>query len=399
MSRLLLPRYAWHIARMRNFACRLLPSRQASSRLHCIEGDARDRRRNPWSWPPRAEAGPATAALAALPRQDARHARAGRVMGLILGIVLVFTTDDAGERVFAAMEGVGGTLPLTNVVSFMVAGSPIAFLLAFAQTPGKWVFGIRVHVPMAAAWACGRPCGARPGCWCGRRIRAAGGHLFTMISSYTDLRTMAPPHGTVPMRCEVTHAGATPWWARHRRRRAGVRHELVGLHRHADVDCPALRRAERRRDSFPANPARGISQQHPASTEGSGAMHTRRIVSMGLAAAPVRAPRWRNRLLPAHRPTHVPTNISRMPRCRRRCGAMVQTRRSRLSDGRAPVAATNIQPERCRSAATARRIGGDSRALHATLIQRDNQRRMPPPMYPPQLMRRAHTDVPGTHMT
>ena len=41
---------------MRNFACRLLPSRQASSRLHCIEGDARDRHAGtPGSGCPRAE--------------------------------------------------------------------------------------------------------------------------------------------------------------------------------------------------------------------------------------------------------------------------------------------------------------------------------------------------------
>ena len=60
----------------------------------------------------------------------------GAVMGLILGIVLVFTTDDAGERVFAAMDGVGGTL-LTNVVSFIVAAVPIAFLLAFKKGSGS----------------------------------------------------------------------------------------------------------------------------------------------------------------------------------------------------------------------------------------------------------------------
>lgn len=136
----------------------------------------------------------------------------GAVMGLILGIVLVFTTDDAGERVFAAMGGVGGTL-LTSVVSFMVAALPIAFLLAFAQTPGKWVFGIRVR----------NPDGSRLGLWKALQreawvlVRGVGFALpvvtlFTMISSYTDLKEDGATAWDRALRCEVTHAPATPWW-------------------------------------------------------------------------------------------------------------------------------------------------------------------------------------------
>ena len=135
----------------------------------------------------------------------------GAVMGLILGIVLVFTTDDAGERVFAAMGGVGGTL-LTYVVSFMVATVPIAFLLAFAQTPGKWLFGIRVR----------NPDGSRLGLWKALPreawvvVRGVGFALpvvtlFTMISSYTDLKDDGATAWDRALCCEVTHAPATPW--------------------------------------------------------------------------------------------------------------------------------------------------------------------------------------------
>lgn len=136
----------------------------------------------------------------------------GSVVGMILGIVLAFTTDDSGARVFAVMEGFGGML-LSNVVSFVIAAVPIAFLLSFAQTPGKWLFGIRVR----------NTDGSRLGLWRALQreawvlVRGVGFALplvtlFTMISSYTDLKDDGVTAWDRALRCEVTHAPATLWW-------------------------------------------------------------------------------------------------------------------------------------------------------------------------------------------
>lgn len=136
----------------------------------------------------------------------------GAVVGMVLGIVMAFATEDGGARVFAAMEGVGGML-LSNVVSFVLAAVPLAFLLAFAQTPGKWLFGIRVR----------NPDGSRLGLWKALQreawvlVRGVGFALplvtmFTMISSYTDLKDDGVTAWDRALRCEVTHAPATLWW-------------------------------------------------------------------------------------------------------------------------------------------------------------------------------------------
>lgn len=136
----------------------------------------------------------------------------GAVVGMVLGIVMAFATEDSGARVFAAMEGVGGML-LSNVVSFVLAAVPLAFLLAFAQTPGKWLFGIRVR----------NPDGSRLGLWKALQreawvlVRGVGFALplvtmFTMISSYTDLKDDGVTAWDRALRCEVTHAPATLWW-------------------------------------------------------------------------------------------------------------------------------------------------------------------------------------------
>lgn len=136
----------------------------------------------------------------------------GAVAGLVLGIVLVLATESGADRYVAMTEGVGG-LVVSNVLGYLLAIVPIAFLLAFAQTPGKWLFGIRVRDHE----------GRRLGLWKALQreawvlVRGVGigiplVTLFTHISSFTDLKDDGTTAWDRALRCQVTHAPATRWW-------------------------------------------------------------------------------------------------------------------------------------------------------------------------------------------
>lgn len=139
----------------------------------------------------------------------------GMVGMVVLGIVLALTTDIGEETMLAATEGIGGML-LSNMLVFLLALLPIACLLAFAQTPGKWLFGIRVR----------KADGSRMRLWTSLKreawvlVRGIGlgfpvVTLFTQVSSFTDLKEEGVTAWDRKLGCEVHHAPATWfWWVR-----------------------------------------------------------------------------------------------------------------------------------------------------------------------------------------
>lgn len=139
----------------------------------------------------------------------------GTVAMAVLGIALLLATDIGEETVLGATEGVGGML-LSNMLVFLLAFLPIACLLAFAQTPGKWLFGIRVR----------NADGSRMRLWTSLKreawvvVRGVGlglpvVTLFTQVSSYTDLKEEGITAWDRKLGCHVQHAPATWfWWVR-----------------------------------------------------------------------------------------------------------------------------------------------------------------------------------------
>lgn len=139
----------------------------------------------------------------------------GMVGMMVLGIALALATDIGEEAMLAATEGIGGML-LSNMLMFLLALLPIACLLAFAQTPGKWLFGIRVR----------NADGSRMRLWTSLKreawvlVRGIGlgfpvVTLFTQISSFTDLKEDGITAWDRKLGCHVQHAPATWfWWVR-----------------------------------------------------------------------------------------------------------------------------------------------------------------------------------------
>ena len=139
----------------------------------------------------------------------------GMVGMLVLGIVLALATDMSEASMLAATAGLGGML-LSNVLMFLLALLPIACLIAFAQTPGKWLFGIRVR----------NADGSRMRLWTSLKreawvvVRGIGlglplVTLFTQISSFTDLKEEGITAWDRKLGCQVQHAPATWfWWVR-----------------------------------------------------------------------------------------------------------------------------------------------------------------------------------------
>lgn len=139
----------------------------------------------------------------------------GMVGIVVLGVVLALATDIGEDTMLAATEGVGGMV-LSNMLAFLLALFPIACLLAFAQTPGKWLFGIRVR----------NADGSRMRLWTSLKreawvvVRGIGlgfpvVTLFTQISSFTDLKEDGVTAWDRKLGCQVQHAPATWfWWVR-----------------------------------------------------------------------------------------------------------------------------------------------------------------------------------------
>lgn len=139
----------------------------------------------------------------------------GLVSMFVLGIVLEIFAEGGAQLLVKMSEGIGGMV-LSSMLLFVLALPLVAGLLAFAQTPGKWLFGIRVR----------NADGSRMGLWKALKreawvlVRGVGFGfpvvtLFTHIMSYSDLKDDGATVWDRRLRCDVRHAPATPlWWVR-----------------------------------------------------------------------------------------------------------------------------------------------------------------------------------------
>jgi uncharacterized RDD family membrane protein YckC len=139
----------------------------------------------------------------------------GMVGMFVLAMVLEIAAEGGADRLIALTEGAGGMV-VSSMLLFVLAVPLLAGLLAFAQTPGKWLFGIRVR----------NADGSRMGLWKALKreawvlVRGVGlgfpvVTLFTHIASYTDLKDDGATVWDRRLGCEVRHAPATPlWWVR-----------------------------------------------------------------------------------------------------------------------------------------------------------------------------------------
>ncbi|TYT27020.1 RDD family protein [Luteimonas viscosa] len=134
---------------------------------------------------------------------------------VVIYLELLQADTERVDRLLGLFEGLGGTV-LSNVISPIVAIPPIALLLASGQTPGKWLFGIRVRTRE----------GRRMGFVLALRreatiyVRGLGlglplVTLYTMATSFGDLSNNGITRWDRSLGLEVHHAPATWfWWVR-----------------------------------------------------------------------------------------------------------------------------------------------------------------------------------------
>lgn len=137
-------------------------------------------------------------------------------LGMVLiTIVLVITSTGGADRFAAMTTGFGG-LFVSSVLTFLLAFLPIAFFIAFAQTPGKWLFGIRVRNPDGSRLGFAKAL-KREG-WVMMRGLGFGIPLVslgTLATSYACLKDDGYAPWDRRLGCEVRHAPATWfWWVR-----------------------------------------------------------------------------------------------------------------------------------------------------------------------------------------
>jgi len=139
----------------------------------------------------------------------------GMVGIFILTIALAITTKTGADRLIAMTTGVGG-LFVSNVLTFLLALLPIAFFIALAQTPGKWLFGIRVRNPDGSRLGFAKSL-KREG-WVIMRGLGFGIPLVslgTLATSYACLKDDGYAPWDRRLGCEVRHVPATWfWWVR-----------------------------------------------------------------------------------------------------------------------------------------------------------------------------------------
>jgi uncharacterized RDD family membrane protein YckC len=139
----------------------------------------------------------------------------GMVGIFILTIALVITTKSGADRLIAMTTGVGG-LFVSSVLTFVLALLPIAFLIALAQTPGKWLFGIRVRNPDGSRLKFAKAL-KREG-WVLMRGLGFGIPLVslgTLVTSYISLKEDGYAPWDERLGCEVRHSPVTWfWWIR-----------------------------------------------------------------------------------------------------------------------------------------------------------------------------------------
>ncbi len=137
------------------------------------------------------------------------------IVAIALFIPLMFADPVSGMRVMGAAEGLGGTV-LSNIVSPLLAMLPIALLLAYGQTPGKWLFGIRVRDREGRRATLSKLLKRECLVWFrGWGFGIPVVSLYTLVMSHGDLKTLGTTPWDRSLDLVVEHATATPfWWIR-----------------------------------------------------------------------------------------------------------------------------------------------------------------------------------------
>ena len=128
----------------------------------------------------------------------------------IFGTILV---PESTDQVLALLEdGIIGML-LSNIVGIALALLPIMLLLAFGQTPGKWLFGIRVrdHDGKRIGWR--KALHREILVWVkGMGLGIPVVTMLTMFASHSTLTDDGRTSWDKRLQCHVTHAPATVFW-------------------------------------------------------------------------------------------------------------------------------------------------------------------------------------------
>lgn len=138
------------------------------------------------------------------------------IIGMILlTIVLLIVTRDGLDRFTAMTSGFGGTL-LSNIVSIVLAAPFVALFIGLGQTPGKWLYGIRVRNRDGSRIGLAKA--LKREAWVIARGLAFGIPLLslgTLVMSYSTLKDDGITSWDKAFDCDVQHAPKTWfWWAR-----------------------------------------------------------------------------------------------------------------------------------------------------------------------------------------
>lgn len=128
----------------------------------------------------------------------------------ILGTILA--PEPTNRFVGLLQGGIAGTF-LSNMVCIALALLPIALLLAFGQTPGKWLFGIRVRNDDGNRIGWRKSLHRELLVWV--KGMGLGIPVVTMLTMFACHSTLAGDGCTSwdkRLQCHVTHAPATGFW-------------------------------------------------------------------------------------------------------------------------------------------------------------------------------------------
>jgi len=136
----------------------------------------------------------------------------GGAAALAIVIVMELMSAGSSEPLLNMLDGTSGIL-LGGLLTLALALPIIAGLLAWAQTPGKWLFGIQVRAAdgrrMRFATALKREL------WVLVRGAGLGLPILTLVAyglSYLELTAVGATRWDRGLKSDVRHAPATLWW-------------------------------------------------------------------------------------------------------------------------------------------------------------------------------------------
>jgi uncharacterized RDD family membrane protein YckC len=130
----------------------------------------------------------------------------------VLAIAVEIAVPGGADRLLAMTDGLVGYL-LNGFVTVAAVVPFTAALIAWAQTPGKWLLGIRVR--QADERRMGFATALKRELWIVVRGLGLGlplVSLITLVMSYTELVEDGATRWDRGLGSSVTHAPATAWW-------------------------------------------------------------------------------------------------------------------------------------------------------------------------------------------